>query len=67
MFTWVLWLRGGPKIEGKKLGFFVLLLFVKNMLFLGWLSHRGGGMDFQVCLAARPGEVFPFSFELGAD
>lgn len=32
-----------------------------------WLSHRGGALDFQEWLAARPGERFPVSVALGAD
>ncbi|WP_348253640.1 UbiD family decarboxylase domain-containing protein, partial [Salmonella enterica] len=41
-------------------------LIGKNKLFMRWLSHRGGGLDFEEWLAARPGERFPVSVALGA-
>ncbi|MGS9149538.1 UbiD family decarboxylase domain-containing protein, partial [Salmonella enterica subsp. enterica serovar Infantis] len=66
LLYWGLTVSCGPLKVREKLGFYRQQLCGIKMLFMRWVSHRGGALVFLVWLAARPGECFPVSVALGA-
>lgn len=57
----------GPHKKRQNLGIYRQQLIAKNKLIMRWLSHRGGGIDFQEWKQQNPDQPFPVSVALGAD
>lgn len=67
LITWGVVTTVGPQVTRENSGVYRLQLLNKNQLIVRWLAHRGGALDYQAWLAARPEEPFPIVVTLGAD
>ncbi|MEY2700131.1 MAG: hypothetical protein RIQ52_886 [Pseudomonadota bacterium] len=67
LITWPLVITRGPHKERQNLGIYRQQVIARNKTIMRWLAHRGGALDYQEWLKARPGEPFPVAVALGAD
>jgi 4-hydroxy-3-polyprenylbenzoate decarboxylase len=72
LITWGMVVTRGPQsVAGARsrqnLGIYRQQLIGRRQLFMGWLAHRGGALDFRDFARASPGQPFPVAVALGAD
>ncbi len=67
LITWGLVVTRGPNKSRQNLGIYRQQVIGRNRLFMRWLSHRGGALDFQEWRQSNPGEPFPVAVVIGAD
>jgi 4-hydroxy-3-polyprenylbenzoate decarboxylase len=72
LITWGLVVTRGPQglpssRPRQNLGIYRQQLIGRDKLIMRWLAHRGGALDYQDHVRARPGEPFPVAVALGAD